>query len=246
MSSHEIESELSYGDKWLQRILTYAGLPAGILFLIVNQTYLAVTCFIWLMAALGYAIFKHLRKTPNPINLGLNTIQNVEPKLIENNISDGKFLPNIVCVETSLKSTLFNKASNSWIEDALGYFNLVIKFENKLLADRKIERLNQVNAQIDFINSNGKIVLSIDRGNWLYTRGSVWFAPGDRQSLIIGRQTENLYFIVISDQNRNDHTILSENYKVIVNLIGDNQWHKTFEFDLESDETGKFSITHTL
>lgn len=53
--------ETAYADKWFQRLLTYAGLPAGILSVIFSQTYLAIACFLWLAAAIGYSFVKKQR-----------------------------------------------------------------------------------------------------------------------------------------------------------------------------------------
>ncbi len=66
--------EIAYGDKWFQRILTYAGLPAGILFLIFNLNYLALICFLWLVSAGGYVFIKWSRRQV-PIDLNLTQEQ---------------------------------------------------------------------------------------------------------------------------------------------------------------------------
>ncbi len=54
--------EVAYADKWLQRLLTYIPLPAGVFSLILNQTTLAIVCLLWLAAAIGYSFIKYLRK----------------------------------------------------------------------------------------------------------------------------------------------------------------------------------------
>ena len=62
--------EIAYGDKWLQRILTYVPLPAALLSLIYNQNILAGICFVWLAVAGGYAFIKWSRRQL-PIDLNL-------------------------------------------------------------------------------------------------------------------------------------------------------------------------------
>ncbi len=71
----EETTEAVYADKWLQRILTYLGLPSGILSLLFNQTYLAIICFLWLAVAIGYAFVKKTRKEKHQV-IGLEIDNN--------------------------------------------------------------------------------------------------------------------------------------------------------------------------
>lgn len=69
----EENSELALTEKWLQRILTWASLPALVLTVILNRTYLALVCGIWLAAAIGYLFIKKTREE-KPLELGIGTI----------------------------------------------------------------------------------------------------------------------------------------------------------------------------
>ncbi len=91
----EANTELTIFDVWLQRFITYAGLPTSILFLLTNYTYLALICFAWLATAIGYAFVKNLRKQAN-LELGIVRTKespNINAKPTEKEKQEVKQLP---------------------------------------------------------------------------------------------------------------------------------------------------------
>ena len=72
-TSSEI-SEAAVLDKWIQRIVTYSGIPAMLLFLILDRTYLAIACSLWIAFSIGNTFLKTQRKNYQPIELGVKEL----------------------------------------------------------------------------------------------------------------------------------------------------------------------------
>jgi hypothetical protein len=255
--------ELAYADKWLQRVLTYLGLPAGVLFVILNQTYLAIACFIWLALAVGYAIIKQLRKT-SPQTLALNTLE----IMLVGDASIKKYKPssNIVCLDsgiTMLEETeegVFVLGGQIKIKTKKSSVNIdakpelllaiAVELRNEPIVNKKVLPIKNVQAQVFYYSKGSEAPHRVHEGVWLGRKSAlVGFEVGEKRDLILGiigelGNSKHKYFTVCDNKKLPSGERLSMNYPLPYDLTAyvrlfnkkDGEIIKTLKFQLNCKE----------
>lgn len=148
--------------------------------------------------------------------------------------------PNIVCLKTYNDRVTSDLNDQVWKRYSGGLEAFLIDFGNEPIENQKVGELRSVTATIFFYNKKGDVVHRTHDGIWLDTPGSVWFPTSKVQSLLITYNVDIGFMRVADRQNRES---LRENfYNVEVRLTGDNQWLKTFKFELKINKNKQANL----